>query len=282
MRLAGTLLLTLSLVGLTTRAHADVILWVDDGSGNIGQVDINTQSVVAGSVHNTGQDLTDIGFNSAGTLYGTGFDGLFSINTTTGAATSLGSYGFETDMNALVGSGGTGLLAAAADSLNIYSINPSSPSTQTVDTTSPADSAGDLAFAGNVLYESGVAGNGNDELIDVSTGTVVGLFHVGTTGGAELNGVFGLADDGTTMYAVNGTIVYSVNLTTGVLTELFDYSTAENGQDLGAANGTAFIGEGSTATPEPNFVFFTVLAGLGVVVAKKRFGRSASTKEAKS
>jgi hypothetical protein len=94
--------------------------------------------------------------------------------------------------------------------------------------------------------------------------------------------VFGLAYDGTTMYAVNGTIVYSVNLTNGVLTELFDYSTAENGQDLGAANGTAFIGEGSTATPEPNFVFFTVLAGLGVVVAKKRFGRGASTKEAKS
>ena len=35
-------------------AKADTILWVDKASGNIGQVDINTQSVVAGSVHPTG------------------------------------------------------------------------------------------------------------------------------------------------------------------------------------------------------------------------------------
>jgi hypothetical protein len=57
-------------------AQADTILYVSDQNDNIGQVDINTQSVVAGSVHDTGQALTDIGFNSAGNLFGTTFTAL--------------------------------------------------------------------------------------------------------------------------------------------------------------------------------------------------------------
>ena len=40
-------------------AQADTILWISDQNDNIGQVDINTQSVVASSVHNTGQAFHD-------------------------------------------------------------------------------------------------------------------------------------------------------------------------------------------------------------------------------
>jgi hypothetical protein len=54
-------------------ARADMILYIDDASGNIGRVDITTQTVVAGSVHSTGQSLTDIGFGAGGALYGTTF-----------------------------------------------------------------------------------------------------------------------------------------------------------------------------------------------------------------
>jgi hypothetical protein len=50
-----------------------MILYIDDASGNIGRVDITTQTVVAGSVHSTGQSLTDIGFGAGGALYGTTF-----------------------------------------------------------------------------------------------------------------------------------------------------------------------------------------------------------------
>jgi hypothetical protein len=97
-------------------------------------------------------------------------------------------------------------------------------------------SAGDLAFAGSTLYESGVvAGVGPDSLVNVSTGSIVGLFH--TSSISSLNSVFGLADDGTTMYAVNGTQIYSVNLSNALLTPLSNFG----GQGLSDANGMAFV-----------------------------------------
>ena len=265
-------LLALCLVGVTTPLRADAVLWIDDASGNIGQVDIITHSVLAGSVHSTGQILTDIGFNSTGTLYGTTFSGLYSINTSNGNATSLGSYGYDTGMNALVGTGGIDLLADSSTSTNVYTINPSSPSTESVLTTSPVDSAGDLAFSSTTLYESGVGSGGDDELVNLTAGTVVGLFSVS---GTNLTDVFGLADNGVTMFAVAGTEVYSVNLSTAALTPLFDYSIAENGQSLGSANGAAFVREGAVpAVPEPSSVILLLTALLAVAfVARKRFAR---------
>jgi len=219
-------------VSVASAAHADTFLWIDDANGNVGQVDVNTGTVVAGSVHNTGQILTDIGFIGS-TLYGTTFTGLFSINTSTGAATPIGTYSVTNGMNALVGNG-SALLGAAFNTTTVYNINPSNASASTF-APSPLTSSGDLAFAGSALYESGV-GSGGDALVNVTTNSVVGLFHLGAT---TFSGVFGLADDGTTMYAVIGTDVYSVNLSDASLTHLFNYG----GQGLFAANGTAFMAE---------------------------------------
>ena len=233
-------LLALCLVGVAPCAHAsDIIMYIADSSGNIGQVDITTQSVVAGSVHSTGLGLTDIGFTSNGNLYGTTFTGLYLINPSTGAATTIGTYGSEGGMNALVGNG-TNLLGASSSDTTVYAVNPATAALSTY-ATSPAYSAGDLAFSGTTLYESAVdLTSGYDELVNVTTNTIIGDFHVGSLSGAEVDGLFGLADNGTTMYAVNGTAVYSVNLSNGVLTALFDYS----GNGLGSANGSAFIAEG--------------------------------------
>src|SRR5690348_7396360 len=108
-------IMALTSLMLGTTAHAAPILWIDDTAGNIGQVDIATHAVVAGSVHSTGQILTDIGFGTNGTLYGTTFTNLFSINTTTGAATAIGGNNGIGGMNALVGSGAAGNLLGAAN-----------------------------------------------------------------------------------------------------------------------------------------------------------------------
>jgi hypothetical protein len=221
-------------------ANADAILWIDDANGNIGQVNITAGTVVAGSVHNTGRILTDIGFIGSA-LYGSTPGSLFSLNTSTGAATLVGNYNVGANgVNALVGNGSS-LLAASYFTNTVYNINPSNASGSTF-ASSAGHSAGDLAFAGSILYASVIGPGSFDMLANVNTGSAVGLFHQGSK---YFDGVFGLAFDGTTMYAVNGTVVYSVNLSDAALTPLFDYA----GHGLGSANGVAFMGENVHPTP---------------------------------
>jgi hypothetical protein len=206
-------------------------------------------------VNNTGQTLTDIGFIGS-QMYGVTFGNLFSIDKATGASTLIGSSFSDGGMNALVGAG-AGLLGASNDSTNIYSISATTAALTSV-ATSPLGSSGDLAFAGGTLFEAASGSNGANQLVNASTGTIVGQFHTTTTSG--FNNVFGLADDGTSMFAVAGTEIFSVDLSSGLLTPVLDYS----GHGLGDANGTAFLAE-NTTVPEPSTWAMMMLgfAGLG-------------------
>jgi hypothetical protein len=115
------------------------------------------------------------------------------------------------------------------------------------------------------LYEAAVAANGNDELVNVNTKSVVGFF---TIGGVQQNAVFGLADDGTTMFAVQGTSIYTVNLATGALTLDANYG----GHGLGAANGEAFLNESVGGVPEPSTWAMLLLgfAGVGFMAYRRK------------
>jgi hypothetical protein len=263
--LFGAVSASVMLVGGAGLAHADTNLWIDDTSGNIGLVDITTGGVSL--VNSTGESLTDIGFIGS-QMYGVTFGNLFSINKATGASTLIGSTFSDTGMNALVGFG-TGLLGASNDSTNIYAIDPTTAGLTVPGYATSLTSSGDLAFAGGNLFESATGDNGADQLVDASTGTVVGQFHTTTTAG--FSNVFGLADDGTSMFAVAGTEIYSVDLSNGLLTPVLDYS----GHGLGDANGTAFLAENNTV-PEPSTWAMMMLgfAGLGF------FGYRASRKNA--
>jgi hypothetical protein len=153
-RLVGVAAATLIVAG-TVSANASS-LWIDDTAGNIGLVDTATGNIVAGTLHNTGQILTDIGF--IGTqMYGTTFGGLFTVNQATGASALVGSYSSSGQgMNALVGNGSS-LLGASNASTTVFNINPANVALSNA-ATSPVTSSGDLAFAGSTLYESGVTG----------------------------------------------------------------------------------------------------------------------------
>ncbi len=261
-----TSVLALSCLFFGSAANAS-LMWVDDTAGNIGLV--NTTTGAVSNVSNTGQILTDIGF--VGTqMYGTTFTSLYAINNILGSSTSslIGSYGGVGGggMNALVGNG-TGLLAASNATTTVYGIaNPSSSAaTSNFSTGLPGPSAGDLAFAGGTLYESAIAGNGNDELVNVNTKTVVGFL---TIGGVQQNTVFGLAYDGTTMFAVEGTNIFTVNLATGALSGGVSYA----GHGLGSANGQAFLNESVGGVPEPSTWAMMLLgfAGIGVIAYRRR------------
>ncbi len=259
LRSATCLSALLACIALTGPSYAAEIL-VSDNFGQIADVNTATGAVTnLTTVTGTGGEyLTDVAYTSNGTLYGTTFAQLYSISG--GAATAIGGgYGGLIGMNGLTGNG-TGLLGAAYNTTSIYTISTSTGLTSGSSYSSGGNvSAGDLAFAGGILYEA-VANptNGNDELVNASTGAVIGYFNVG--GSQFFSNFYGLAFDPTTdtMYGVAGTQVYTVGLSTGDLTADGNWSTSS----LGSAQGAAIA---PTPLPAALPLFATGLGALGLL-----------------
>jgi hypothetical protein len=267
----------IAVLGAAGVARADVVLWIDDANNNIGTVDITNHTGTY--IGNAGRDtLTDIAFTSNGNLYGVSFDSTYQINTTNGHVTFLANTP-SNGMNALVGTGATGLYGASNDTTSLYSFNTTNNHWSTLSGSTGGQSAGDIApGGGNVYYESESDGNA-DALYKITvngssiSSNFVGEFNLnGHTFG--LDSVFGLADNGSTMYAVDGTDIYSVNLNNGDLTFLMDYSgkaCTGSGWDqtcLGAANGTAFLNEAG-GVPEPA-TWGLLIVGVGLIGSQLR------------
>jgi MYXO-CTERM domain-containing protein len=186
-----------SLLLLSGAASASPILWVGDGDGTLGTVDVATGTATV--IGEMGLTMTDIAFDPLGNLWGLnslvfGADGtlyaansgLYTINTTTGAATLVGS------------GGGYG-------------------------------SSGDLAFIGDSLYLSSVSGDNLYEL-DVLTG--IGTF-IGNIG---FGAVYGLAtDNNIDLYGVAGQNILSIDTVTGAGSVLSNYAGTELGAAFGSA-----------------------------------------------
>ena len=253
------------LVAMGAGAHASDI-WISSQAGAIGEYNTATGQLIGGTYSNNAglAGLTDIAF--IGTqMYGTTFTSLLSINDVTGTSTQIGSYSGGIQVNALVGNG-SNLLGAAFNAHNVFVVNPSNAAVG-VYAANGNLSAGDLAFQGGNLYESIVdAASGLDALYNVTTGTEIGLFST------DSNTVFGLASDGTTMFAVDGANIYTVDLSNAHLT--YD-STLSFG--IGAASGAAFVSEGSvTGVPEPSTWAMMALGFAGVALLGYRRHRQLS------
>jgi hypothetical protein len=268
------LLVGVFMAGSAARAASGPILWIDDDSNNIGTVNISTGAVtLVGNAGSPSPGLGDIAFDSNGNLWGVDIDSNFySINSTTGAATLVGNTGDGVGFNSLVGGANGSLYAAGYNSTNLYTINSATGKDTNLGNIG-FDAAGDLAFVSGTLYESALdpAGSGNDVLVKITLGATPSATEVGSFG---LSDVYGLASDNNgVLYALSGTVIYTVNLNTAALTEVLDYG--DNDVGLTGAAGEAFLGEASGAVPTvplppAAWSALAMLAGLAGIGAVKK------------
>ena len=258
MKIAQTLVAAAALAACTG-ALAAPILWISDGGGRLGTVDVATGT--SSLVGNMGRAMFDIAFDSVGNLWGIdGGNQLFSINSSTAAATLVGATGTGFINSLVFGPGGT-LYAAGT---NLYSLNTSTGvGTQIGAAGNGYSSSGDLAFVGGNLYLASDT-TANDSLWDIDEITGQGV-NIGAIGA---NAVFGLATpDNITLYGLSGTTVLTINTGTGAGTAVV---ASYSGGGMTGAFGTAFFTEAGAPIPEPSALSLVALALLGLGWASKR------------
>ncbi len=237
---------------IATPSLAAPILWISDSQANLATVDVATG--IGTVIGNSGVALTDIAFDSSGTLFGVSFNTLYRVNTSNASLTTVGSLGIG-GANALVfGSNGT-LYAAANNTTGLYSVNTLTGAATLLGDTGFV-SSGDLAFVGNSLFLAAETG-ASDSLVSVGLGPVSG----GLVGSFGVNDVFGMARaENGVLYGVTGNSIRSINTATGASTFVITYNYAGRGQ----AFGTSFFLEAQQGVPEPA-TWAMMLLGFGAI-----------------
>jgi len=215
-------------------AAAGPLVWINDGGNNILTVDTGTGAVttvanVAGTFPNG--ILQDIALSASGQLYGiTGNSMLYQINSSTGAATLVGTTGIPTANALTFGPDGT-LYAASSSNFVLYTVNTTTGAATGLPGSMGTASGGDLAFNNGQLYLTG----SNDQLVQVALGSAVsgrnlgmlGANIVGTLPGGVLPGfgATGLATDSSgRLLATAGNTIYQVNTSNGAFTPLTSFT----------------------------------------------------------
>jgi len=215
--------------------------------------------------HNNGTVLYGLGFTTGGVLYANDSsanpnNGLYTVNTSTGALTFVGDIGLS--------SGGPGTLSAAANggqlyladrgNNNLYTINPSNGAATLIGNTGVAiGGSWDLNFGpdGNLYLSS----SGNLYKINQSTGanTFVGSFGSGLQMQSIVEG------DGN-LYGFDFSGMYTINLLNGTAT--FDRNTPAGLGDFYAET-PVFAG---TAVPEPRRAYLLVFVLIATLMVRSR------------
>lgn len=218
-------------------------IWLSDGSGNIGYVDLRTGEV--NKVTKVNKVLTDIAFSPSGDLFGIAGKNLYKINRQTGALTLVGSHNNISATNSLTFDN-QGQLFAANSSL--YRLNPNNGAATLVGAMNGPNSSGDLAFHQGKLYLSSTHTAPKNTLVTLNPDNGQTLDSLLMSSGL----VFGLSSNGDNLYYVAGTRIYTIDPNTGESQLLVNYA----GQGLGVAYGTAFEHESHLA-PAKSYITYS-------------------------
>jgi hypothetical protein len=148
-------------------------------------VTINTSNALVTVIGTFGISgpISDITFNSAGTLFGlAGFTAnLHTINQSTGAATLVGASGISAPVGCGLAMNASGAMFASPDAANLYSVNPATGAMTLVGShnlTSP-HAINAMAFNGSILFgldtDRGVPANVNLVTVNTATGALTTL-----------------------------------------------------------------------------------------------------------
>jgi len=250
------LLLILVLALKANSLIAAPVLWVVDGNGYLGTVDLETADVsIIGYMNDA---TTDIAFDPDGNLYAITRVDFYSVNKTTAEMTHIGERSDAT--NSLV-FGSDGTLYTASNSL--YTIDISTGQATEIGRGGYSyTSSGDLAFVDGNLLLSDL--EGDDSLVNVNASNGEGSL-IGDIG---FENVFGLASpNGVDLFGVSRFEVISIDPTTGVGTSILDYS----GSGLVDGYGAAFITEAALVPiPAAVWLFGSGLLGLVGIARRKK------------
>ncbi len=265
-------------------ARADDLAYMATGSGNFGVIDLDDG--LYKQIGNMGQDLSGLGVDG-GQIYGgvLGGDTLYTVNTTTGALTDVGTgdityYDFGSTLTGLYA------LADQGGTLYLYSVSTNGTATA-LGSTGLSASAGAAAIGlsdnSNTLYLSD-----GSLLYTVNTNTGV----VKTVGNVGPIGIGAMVLENGKLYAgvdevggnADSTMVETINTTTG----------ATNGPGPGLITPVPFTGNfaGLAADPLPapdppaasmaeapammELILTMGLAGLALMWARRRIDQRAS------
>ncbi|MBB3976148.1 Ca2+-binding RTX toxin-like protein [Rhizobium azooxidifex] len=170
---------------------------------------INTQTLKAREVGDTGVTMTDVAFAPDGKLYGISFGTLYRIDPRTAATTIVGSldmYGanaFEIDKD------GNAYIASSNDG-GLYRVDLKSGDTTLIGKYSSSTvSSGDLAFYDGKLYLT----TSNKKILSLDPETGKALSSVSI----PVAQMYGLEQSGSTLYGFANSTFYSVDAKTGKL-----------------------------------------------------------------
>ncbi len=207
----------LAFAATTAGAVAANTMYMTDFQSNSGVYTINTTTGAATKLGLAGVQLTDLAFRNS-TLFGVSFSTLFKVNPSTGHATAVGALGFN-DINSLAVQPSTGTVFAMGNAGEVVRISPSTGRATKVGTLGTGlSSAGDLEFVNGVMYASvDRSGYNASWLAKVNLSTGHATL-VGSTGRA---GVWGLALDHGKLYgATRSGCIVTINVSTGRATKV--------------------------------------------------------------